>query len=236
MRINLAAIAVLAITIFISGCSEKKPETTSNPETPNNTQNNNSAAGNEPKKNPNQPLGIKYDVDARGSTIEWKAKKVTGEHFGTIQMGRGEIFVDNDKLMAGNFAFDMSTIKVTDIKDSATNAKLVGHLKSDDFFSVEKNPIGRYYFSSVTPTSDDKGNNYILNGSMVLKGITKEVAVPVKLTKIPDGTYMGEADFEIDRTLFDIKFRSGKFFENLGDNLIEDKFNVKMKFTAKTRF
>ncbi|MEO8209753.1 MAG: YceI family protein [bacterium] len=166
------------------------------------------------------------------SKLEWVGKKVTGEHHGTVDINKGELFVENGKLTGGSFEINFATIKNLDLKDTASNAKLTGHLKSDDFFSAGKFPIGKFEITSVTPTSDGSGNNYLLKGNLTIKGITKEISFPAKVN-IADDKTTATADFKIDRTLWDIKFRSGKFFENLGDNLISDDINIKLDITAK---
>jgi len=51
--------------------------------------------------------------------------------------------------------------------------------------------------------------------------------------KIEGGVVNAAADFDIDRTQWDLKYGSGKFFENLGDKMISDNFNLKLKLIAR---
>ncbi len=80
--------------------------------------------------------------------------------------------------------------------------------------------------------TDSLGNNVKIGGKLTIKGISKDISFPAKVS-IADNYVNAEADFNIDRTLWDIKFRSGKFYENLGDNLINDDFNIKFNIVAK---
>src|SRR3954465_15217800 len=80
-----------------------------------------------------------YKVDTKKSTLVWTGKKVTGAHTGNISLSKGTIVADGKNIKSGNFEIDMNSITVTDLKDSTYNQKLVGHLKNDDFFGVEKN-------------------------------------------------------------------------------------------------
>lgn len=217
-KINLMLLTVLVLSIaIIAGCSKTSNDDTKTVKTENTTASN---------------KGKKLNVVASESKLEWVGKKVTGQHNGTVDIKKGEVFLDNGKLTGGNLEFDFTTIKVIDLTDPESNAKLTGHLKSDDFFSVASHPIGKFEITSATPVSDGSGNNYSLNGNLTIKEITKPVTFPAKVNVSGD-VVTASADFNIDRTLWDIKFRSGKFFENLGDNLIHDDFNIKFNITAK---
>lgn len=70
------------------------------------------------------------------STVKWTGKKLTGEHFGKINISEGSLFVDGDQLSGGSFTIDMNTITVEDLTDAAQNKDLTDHLFSEDFFNV----------------------------------------------------------------------------------------------------
>lgn len=172
-----------------------------------------------------------YKVDLAASKIEWIGKKVTGQHNGTVDISSGDLKVEKGELAAGNFEIDFNSIKVLDLEEAESNAKLTGHLKSDDFFSAEKHPKATFEITNVEKLSDAKGNNYKVDGNLTIKGITKNISFPAKVN-IADGKLTAQADFNIDRTQWDIKYGSGKFFEGLGDKAIYDDFNVKFDITA----
>lgn len=175
--------------------------------------------------------GTLLKVSPSESKLAWTGKKVTGQHNGLVDLKSGELFVENGILTGGKFEVDFTTIRNLDIKDEESSKKLDGHLKSEDFFSAEKFPVGTFEITRIQPTSDQKGNNYQISGNMTIKGITKEVSFPAKVN-VSNGSVSADADITMDRTLWDIKFRSGKFFENLGDNLINDDFNLKLQLIA----
>jgi polyisoprenoid-binding protein YceI len=172
-----------------------------------------------------------YNIDPAASKVEWIGKKVTGQHNGTVNVASGELNVSNNELEAGKINLDMNSITVLDLTDAESNGKLTGHLKSDDFFSVEKNPTATFEITNVEKVSDDKGNNYKIDGNLTIKGITKNISFPANVS-INDQTITAKADFDIDRTQWDIKYGSGKFFEGLGDKMIDDNFNIKFNITA----
>ncbi len=176
--------------------------------------------------------GEKLNLVLSESNLEWSGKKITGQHNGTVDIKSGDLYLDNGKLTGGNFEIDFTTIKVLQLDDPELNAKLTGHLKSNDFFSAQSFPTGKFEIKSLAPLSNGNDNNYTVSGNLTIKGITKEITFPAKVL-INGNTVIASADFNIDRTLWDIKFRSGKFYENLGDNLISDEINIKFNISAK---
>ncbi|MES2732719.1 MAG: YceI family protein [Bacteroidota bacterium] len=165
---------------------------------------------------------ISYKVDPKKSNIVWTGKKVTGEHQGTIAVSNGTLSAKDKTLTGGSFEFDVNSITVTDIKDQAQNAKLVGHLKNDDFFAAAKYPKANFIITSATPKG---GNNYDIKGKLTIKGITNEVAFPAIVTSDANNL-TAKAKITVDRTKYDIKFHSANFFENLGDKAIADNFDL----------
>lgn len=158
-------------------------------------------------------------VNAAKSTVQWTGKKVTGEHTGTISIKDGSLMVEKGKLTGGKIVIDMKSIVDKDLTDPAWNAKLIGHLKSDDFFGVETYPTSELVITSVAGSPE----NYTIAGNLTIKGITNPVTF--NTTASPDGkNYKGT--ITIDRAKYNIKFRSKSFFENLGDNLIYDDFTL----------
>ena len=83
--------------------------------------------------------GNKKVIKVDDSKVVWKGYKVTGSHEGTISIKSGSLVFDNEKLTGGEFVMDMTTIGATDL-EGEYKGKLDGHLKSDDFFGVEKYP------------------------------------------------------------------------------------------------
>src|SRR5688572_29932417 len=98
-------------------------------------------------------------IDTKKSLINWVGKKVTGQHNGRVWFKAGQVDIDKNLLKGGNFEIDMSSIKVDDLKDPEYNAKLTGHLKSDDFFGVDKHPTSKFKITSVKAVNKN-GNTH----------------------------------------------------------------------------
>lgn len=175
-----------------------------------------------------QGVAGEYEIDKAKSTVKWNGKKVTGEHYGTVNVKGGNLQVDDNIVRSGIILMDMNSITVEDITNESTNKKLTGHLKSDDFFSVEKHPDARLELKNVIHKS---GNDYTFTGDLTIKEITHPITFDAKMD-VKNGSLTAKGDIEVDRTLYDIKFRSGKFFSDLGDNLIYDTFTLNFDVVA----
>jgi len=174
-----------------------------------------------------------YAVSVNDSKLAWTGKKVTGQHNGTINISEGTFNVDGGTITAGNFIIDMSSIANEDLAEAPDmQAKLLGHLASPDFFNVAEHPKATFEITSVTElTGDAAAATHEISGNLTIKGISKEITFPAKVS-VNDGTFKAEADFNIDRTEWDIRYGSGKFFEDLGDKTIYDDINLKLALVA----
>jgi len=167
----------------------------------------------------------KFAIVAAQSNIDWVGKKVTGAHNGTIALKSGDLTLAGNQLTGGQFTIDTTSIKILDITDPATNAQFAGHLFSDDFFSVDQYPEAYFEINSV---SDN-----LVSGNLTIKGITHPVTFRAHL-QIGGDTLTASGKIIIDRTQYGIRFRSGNFFQNLGDTLIYNDFELNVSITAKT--
>lgn len=167
-------------------------------------------------------------IDTKVSSVEWIGKKVTGQHTGGITIKEGTLYLHDGVLEKGTVVIDMTTITCTDLQGE-WNQKLVGHLNSPDFFDTKANPTATLDILKVTPGKD---GNYTVSGNLTVKGITKPIEFTTKM-EIKDGKLAAFAEVTIDRTLYDIKYGSGKFFEGLGDKAINDEFTIKFKIAAQ---
>lgn len=171
----------------------------------------------------------KFVVNPQQTVLTWNAKKVTGEHSGVVPVTGGAIELANGAVKSGNFAINLANLAVTDVKDAGMNAKLVGHLKSDDFFSTEKHPNASFALTSVT--AGKQAGSYTVKGNLTIKGITKPIEFPAAIV-VTGNTLKASADIVVDRTQYDIRYGSKSFFENIGDKAIYDEFTLNLQLVA----
>lgn len=176
-----------------------------------------------------------YKVDTAESKVLWTGSKVTGsKHNGDVKVADGTVQVEAGTIRGGEFAVDMTSIQSHDLKDNAkSKAKLENHLKSDDFFGVQNHPKATFKITKVTAPSATKGYTHDIAGDLTIKGKTEALVIPSRIAMTPTSA-TAEGTVEIDRTKFDVKFGSKRFFENLvGDKVIQDKFKIDLKLVAK---
>lgn len=165
---------------------------------------------------------MKKEIKTSESKIEWTGKKVLGKHNGTIDFKEGHLEFDGETLVGGEFVVDMTTIAVTDL-EGESKGQLEGHLNSDDFFG-----IANYKTATLKITNAEK----TAAGYSVVADLTiKEETHPVEFDLAIDGD-TATTSFQVNRTKYGVRYGSGSFFDNLGDNTISDNFtlDVTLKF------
>ena len=175
---------------------------------------------------------INYIIVSSESSIDWIGRKVTGAHNGTIGIKNGNFIFSDGKIKGGNVVIDTTSIKILDISDAAANAQFAGHLASDDFFSIEKFPTASFEILNVKELSN---GNFYLEGNLTIKDITHPAGFEVSLQNQANTAALS-GKLVIDRTLYDIKFRSGNFFKDLGDTLIYNDFELDFTINAEAVF
>jgi len=178
----------------------------------------------------NQHVDV-YTVDVSNSTAEWFAAKFTGKHNGTVNISGGQIR-NNHGQYSGSVEVDMNSIKNSDIKDEKMNAKLVNHLKSEDFFDAVKYPKATFVITSITPLKAiEEGATHKVEGNLTIKDKTNPISFDATIiTQEGKITCVGSA--LVDRSKFDVRYGSKSFFEDIGDKVIYDEFTLKFNIVA----
>jgi len=163
----------------------------------------------------------KSEVLAKSSRISWTGFKPMGQHKGQLAIQSGNLEFKEKQLSGGEIIVDMNSLTCTDIEDEATNGKLVGHLKSADFFNAVEFGTAKIKVKRVIPygafdtTSDEStGEVYKVTADLTIKDIVSRI--------------------HIDRTDFGLQYGSGSFFDDLGDKLIYDDFMIDIALAVKT--
>ena len=165
-----------------------------------------------------------YNLDTAQSQITWTGREVsTSYHYGTLDFVSGNFEISNGAIVNGEFIVDMTSINNQDMEGDS-KARLEGHLKSDDFFSVESYPTASISINSSELISDGKWN---VSADLSIKGFTHPVNF--EMISSEDGW---SANLVFDRSKYDVRFRSGSFFENLGDKLIYDDIELSINLTT----
>ena len=166
----------------------------------------------------------KYTADVEKTTLGWIGEKVTGQHDGSIKLKSGSLTVKDNKIVSGEFVIDMASLK-----DREGSERLEGHLKSDDFFGVEKFPVSTLV---LTESSSFEKGSASVKGKLTIKGVTNPVEFKASSQKKDDGVWY-YANIVVDRTKYNVRYGSGSFFDNLGDKTIYDEFKLKVALLVK---
>lgn len=158
-----------------------------------------------------------FKIDASKSKITWVGKKITGQHEGIVNIKDGYLIFKNKKVVGGKFTVDMTSLSNTD-QTGNSKAKLEGHLKSNDFFDTVNYKTSTLVFKNIV--NKDK-NTYVVTADLSIKGITNSIKFDFLVTG-----KKATAALIIDRTKFNIRYGSGSYFDDLGDQTIYDEFEL----------
>jgi polyisoprenoid-binding protein YceI len=165
-------------------------------------------------------------IDTKESVVAWTGSSVHGKHKGYAYISKGELMIENGQLMGGTVEVDMNTIED---KNHKSDNNLIKHLKDADFFDVKKFPFSTIAITKVASINvEDKE----ITGNLTIKGISHPISFPAKV-EVNAGIVKANAKLIIDRTNWDVRYNSGKFYDNLADKTISDSIEFDITIVAK---
>ncbi len=170
---------------------------------------------------------VKYTVNPATSEVSWHGKKLAYGHSGVITLKSGELALEGDKLVSGNFEIDMTSVTETGNPDTEKATQLAGHLMNEDFFDAEKFPVSKFEITSAEKKED---GTYTINGNLTIKGITKNIAFPATIAQ-NGNEVTANAEFTINRIDWDIRYGSG-VSGAVADQAISDDIDFKVSLKA----
>ena len=204
---------LFSLILFLVGCDSGKKSDNSNP-----------------TLNQLTPEAGTYSLLIDDSELSWIGTELsTKTHTGTIDFTDGTIVVDSDNTISGNIKINMSTINVTDLQ-GRSKEMLERHLRSSDFFEVES--FSEAKFSFISKSFDKLSNQISFVGDLTIKDITNPISFNATLLETSP-FLKAKAVLSFDRSKYNVRFRSGNFFENLGDKLILDDIDVNIRLVTK---
>jgi len=174
------------------------------------------------------PPGQKYRVDTKESVVTWQGSMlldIEQEHKGYVYISKGELIIEKGKLVGGRAEINMNTIEY---KDKESKNTPVNHLKSPDYFDVGKFPVSTI---AITKVESVRGQT-VVTGDLTIKGVTHPVTFPAKI-EVKDAIVKANGKLIIDRTDWGIRYKSGKFYDILADEIVSDNIEFHIKIVAK---
>tara|TARA_B000000532_G_scaffold32850_1_gene22764 strand:+ start:229 stop:864 length:636 start_codon:yes stop_codon:yes gene_type:complete len=166
-----------------------------------------------------------YQIDKTKSVVRWIGRTPVKFHDGTIDIQEGNFFVDDNGILNGNIIIDMESINCTDLSGGGKKS-LEEHLMNDDFFSVNK-----FKTSKINISSEMKPNNGLIDfkGSLEIKNISNPISFKSSINKTPEGKYTASSKLTFDRSMYNVKYKSKSFFDDLGDKFINDDIEIELE-------
>ena len=171
------------------------------------------------------PTG-RWSVDPSHSSVEFQVKhlgiaNVRG-HFakfgGTLEIG--------DDLASAK-AYGVVEAASVDTNDEARDA----HLRSPDFFDVDRHRDITFESRSITPTGDD---GFEITGDLTMRGVTRELTLRAEITGTEQDPYGNErvgleVTGELDRGDYGITFNQAL---GSGNVLVSDRVKLHLDISA----
>jgi polyisoprenoid-binding protein YceI len=118
-----------------------------------------------------------YAIDPAHSEVAFQVRHLVTKVRGEFRQFEGDVRIDWDNPADSSVRFTIAAPSISTANDDRDK-----HLRSQDFFWVDKYPELSFVSSEVKPTGKD---SYDVTGTLTIRGVGKQVTLPV--------TYLGEA-------------------------------------------
>lgn len=173
-----------------------------------------------------------YNVDPAASVINWEGAKVAYSHVGTMPVSEGKMMIADGNIVGGMFTIDVAGMENSDIEDPEKNAKLVGHLKSADFFDTEKYPVATFNITSVSPAAEGADYTHEVSGNLTIKDTSRNIKIPATVEMDGETIKATTPPFVIDRYQWGVEYGSGNLEGIAADNIINDEVGLTLTLVA----
>jgi rhodanese-related sulfurtransferase/polyisoprenoid-binding protein YceI len=180
-----------------------------------------------------RPADGRYELDLERSLIHWTGRNAANSHYGTIRFAGGWVAVEEGELRGGEASADMRTIEVDDL-EGETSQMLIRHLATGDFFQIDryKTATFRLEEADAVPGAAPGQTNVSVRGTIELRGVTNPLNFPAVFARAGDDGVALQGTFQLDRTRFGSRYGSGRFFERLGQHLVNDQVTIQVRLVA----
>ena len=173
-----------------------------------------------------EAVSVTYSIDTEKSVVNWKGKMIgVYVHEGTMRLTEGSLKVTDETVTEGSFTVDMNSMLTTDsdaLYKMASREKLIGHLKTDDFFSTEKYPTATFKIKEV--------NRDVIKGDLTIKGVTNEETLTnVKIT-VADKNVTASGILVFDRQKYGVAYK-----HTMNDMVISDDIELTVSISGKSK-
>ena len=176
-----------------------------------------------------------FEINPDDSRAEWMGRNLLNKHDGQIALKAGRLHFVQGELTGGQFVLDMNSITCRDLAGDPMHDVLIAHLRSDDFFDVERYPEARFVITSTERirNATPGAPNLVVRGDLTLKDATRPIEFRAAAGVTPEGRPAAQCLFAIDRTLWNVLYGSGKYFRRLGGHLVNDQIEIQLRIVTR---
>lgn len=171
---------------------------------------------------PSAAAPVEYALDASHSNVNFKVRHMMSRVTGSFGKFDAQIVMDAENPAGSKVTFSIDAGSI----DTA-NENRDKHLRSEDFFFTEKHPNITFESTAIRRV---EGNEYEVKGNLTMRGVTKEVTLPVSfLGEVKDPWGNTKAGFSTETTLNrkDFGVNWNKVLDN-GGVLLADEVEVEI--------
>lgn len=162
-----------------------------------------------------------YMIDKVHSMANFKIRHLFSKVSGTFSEVNGTVWVDRDDLKESRVD---ATINVHSI--DTNNVKRDTHLRSEDFFHVEKYPIIRFVSTAVEVTGENEG---VMSGDLTMHGVTRSVKLPFTVLGFGPDPWGGyRSGFEATTVLKRSDYGIDYGFRGKGGSAVGDEVEINL--------
>ena len=173
----------------------------------------------------------KHDIDLKESFIEWSGRNLLNRHHGRIGLRSGSVTFVQGKLTGGEFVIDLNQIVSFNLQGTDLHDVLIGHLKSDDFFDVERFPEARFLIRQAKHIEGATAGhpNLEITGELSVKDVSAPITFLATAGVTPDGKCAAQAVLSFDRTQWNVIYGSARYFYRQGMHLVNDLIDLDIR-------
>ncbi|NOT37633.1 MAG: YceI family protein [Saprospiraceae bacterium] len=177
-------------------------------------------------------LGTLYEAIPEQSIIYWVGSSAGGSHNGSLKIKKSNLEINpHGQLLKGSFIIDMNSLTNLDITDAGEKKDLEDHLKDADFFATDSYPEADFIVTNIAPIIDSITNQFV-KGDLNIKGISNPIEFKAQILATGNSALITVPEFTIDRTRWNINYKSSKILDIIKDELISDDIKISMKIVA----
>jgi len=136
--------------------------------------------------------------------LKWRAAHLVGvqKRFGTTMLKSASLLLNDSEVTNATFEIDLTSLTVDNFDDAESKGKVEGHLKSPDFFNIEKHPTAKFELTNVEKTTGDYNSK--ITGNLTILEVSKSITFNANIAVLDNAVLdnavaINSEDFSVNR-------------------------------------